>query len=55
MALIALAGCTLPHLVTFPFRLTPDERAATPPNRGLMLWLEGDGSMELDGAGRVAR
>jgi len=55
MALIALAGCTLPRLVTFPFRLTPDERAATPPNRGLMLWLEGDGSMEFDGAGRVVR
>ena len=28
---------------------------ALPPSRGLLLWLEGDGSLVLDGAGRVAR
>jgi len=57
LALSALAGCALPlpHLVTFPFRSTPDERAATPPNRGLLLWLEGDQQMDLDSAGRVAQ
>ncbi|MBR0716883.1 hypothetical protein [Bradyrhizobium liaoningense] len=53
--MIALAGCTLSHLVTFPFRATPDANAGAPPSRGLLLWLEGDDSLELDGAGRVAR
>ena len=55
VALIALAGCALPHLVVYPFRYTPDQRAVTPPNLGLLLWLEGDQQMELDGVGRVTR
>ncbi|MDH2403462.1 hypothetical protein QCM77_26430 [Bradyrhizobium sp. SSUT18] len=54
-ALIAIAGCTLPHLVTFPLGATPAANAGAPPLPGLLLWLEGDGSLALDAAGRVAR
>ncbi|WP_156936903.1 hypothetical protein [Bradyrhizobium sp. WSM2254] len=55
-ALVALAGCALPHLITFPFRQpAPAANAGAPPSGGLLLWLEGDGSLALDGAGRVAR
>ena len=55
VVLIALAGCAFPHLVTFPFRHPPIPEWPFPPSRGLLLWLEGDGSFVLDGAGRVAR
>ena len=54
-ALIALAGCTLPHLIVFPFRLTANPSVIAPPAGGLLLWLEGDTSLVLDGTGRVAR
>ena len=55
VTLIALAGCTFPHLVTFPFRRSPNPSVTAPPAGGLLLWLEGDTSLVLDGAGRVAR
>lgn len=56
-ALIALAGCTLPlpHFITFPFAATPAANTSAPPLGGLLLWLEGDGSLVLDAVGRVAR
>lgn len=54
-ALVALAGCALPHLITFPFGATPAANAIAPPANGLLLWLEGDGSLVLNAAGRVAR